>query len=126
MKRENEISNLFKTAGLDEPSDLFTSKVMQQVHLERLSEVTVKAKSIININILRVIALSFSLIIVLILAFPGTNNEVGRYSAIFENIGNFLLNSYKSWAIIPVILSSAFILLLIDNFLNDKRQKKLL
>jgi hypothetical protein len=126
MKRENEIKNIFKSAGLDEPSDLFASKVMEQVYLERLTVTAKNSEPIININILRGIALLFALIIVFIIAFPDYNNEAGRYSAIFSTIGSMIMKSYKIWAIIPVILSSSFILLLIDNYFNRKRQRKFL
>jgi hypothetical protein len=126
MKRENEIKNLFKSAGLDEPSELFKYKVMDRIYQERLTVSLEKSKPLINKYLLRSIATAFALIILMIIAFPYSNGEDGRYSAIISNISDLILNSYKICTIIPIILSSAFILLLIDNYFNRKRQKKFL
>ena len=123
MKNENEIKNLFKSAGLDEPSELFKYKVMDRIYLERLTVSLEKSKPLINIYLLKSISIAFALIIVLIIAFPDSNGEVGRYSAIFTAISNLIIKSYNIWAIIPIILSSSFILLLLDNLLKRKRKE---
>ncbi|MEI6090421.1 MAG: hypothetical protein WCR42_08220 [bacterium] len=124
MKTENEIKSLFKSAGLEEPSDFFESNIMERIALERPLLKAAKPKPIISVKMIIGVAISLIVIFILSIAIPETNGESGRLSSALTAIENLFTKNYKDWAILPIIASSAFILLLIDNLFNKQRQKK--
>jgi hypothetical protein len=126
MKRENEISKLFRTAGLNEPSEQFSQKVMDQVNLERQLLSVKTFKPIIKLNIFIGLAMLLALLILIIFVFRDSFDGAGKYNVISSHLSNLLINNYHIWSIIPLILSSSFLLLLIDNFFNRKKHKNLL
>lgn len=124
MKTENEIKNIFRSADLEEPSEFLESNIMERIALERQLVKAAKPKPIISFKVIIGVAISLVLIFVISIAFPESNSSAGKFSELFTSIENAVTKNFQNLTILPLIASSAFILLLIDNLFNRKRLGK--